>query len=134
MKKIVITLVLCFVMTAVTAGVMYPFTSKQKQQRFNHLTEQLRCLVCQNETLATSTASLAKDLRDQVYEMVRAGVSDQAIKHYLVKRYGDYVLFEPPVEKKTWVLWYAPFGLLVLGGLIVLGVVRSKKISNRDRA
>lgn len=89
------------------------------EKRMVGLAENLRCLVCQNESLASSHAELAEDLRREVRELIQKGMTDQEIKDYLVARYGDFVLYEPPVKSFTLLLWLGPFGLL-LGGLGVL--------------
>ena len=89
------------------------------EKRMVILAEELRCLVCQNESLASSHADLAQDLRREVRELIQKGMSDQEIKDYLVKRYGDFVLYKPPVKGFTLLLWLGPFALL-LGGLGVL--------------
>ena len=89
------------------------------EKRMVGLAEELRCLVCQNESLASSHAELAEDLRLKVRELMQKGVSDQEIKDYLVARYGDFVLYEPPMKSSTLLLWLGPFALL-LGGLGVL--------------
>jgi cytochrome c-type biogenesis protein CcmH len=102
----------------------YPFANPQQAQRFTQLTHHFRCLVCQNEDLAASSASLAMQLKDDLYQQVNAGYSNQAIQDYFVNRYGDFVLFKPPVAKRTWVLWYAPWAFLLLGGLVVWWRVR----------
>jgi len=98
---------------------LYPFATVQKEQKFQKLTEQLRCLVCQNESLADSTATLAQDLRTQIYQKVKQGETSHEIVQYLVARYGDFVTFRPPVNKLTYVLWYGPYVLLLL---VVLGI------------
>jgi cytochrome c-type biogenesis protein CcmH len=87
------------------------------EARLNKLAEELRCLVCQNESLAGSRADLAQDLRREVREKMRQGMSDEEIKTYLVQRYGDFVLYRPPVKSTTWLLWFGPF-LLLGGGLV----------------
>jgi len=87
--------------------------------RVRTLTEQLRCLVCQNQTIADSNAGLAIDLRQQVIQQVRAGRSDTEIKQYMVERYGDFVLYDPPFSTTNAVLWVGPFVLLILGLLLV---------------
>lgn len=110
---------------------LYPFANPVKQAQFSRLIDQLRCLVCQNENLADSEAKLAQDLRQQVYNMVQAGKSDQAIKQYLVNRYGDFVLFKPPLNQQTLILWFAPFALLVIGGLLVINILRKRSKSAR---
>lgn len=89
------------------------------EKRMVGLAEELRCLVCQNESLASSHAELAEDLRREVRELMQKGMSDQEIKDYLVARYGDFVLYEPPVKGFTLLLWLGPFALL-MGGLGVL--------------
>jgi cytochrome c-type biogenesis protein CcmH len=84
------------------------------EARLTKLAEELRCLVCQNESLAGSRADLAQDLRREVRQKMREGMSDEQIKAYLVERYGDFVLYRPPVKSTTWLLWFGPF--LLLGG------------------
>lgn len=95
------------------------FSSEAEQQRFNELTEELRCLVCQNQNLADSDAPLAHDLRHEIHAMMEAGNSDEEIKQFLIQRYGDFVLYRPPVQGNTLILWFAPVALLLLGGLAV---------------
>ena len=97
--------------------------------RLKRLEGQLRCLVCQNQTLADSNADLADDLRHEVRELALAGKSDDEIKTYLVARYGDFVLYNPPVKPLTWMLWFGPFALL-LGGAAVWWLV----LRRRERA
>lgn len=89
------------------------------EARLNILAKELRCLVCQNETLADSRADLALDLRREVREKMRQGLTDAQIKTYLTQRYGDFVLYRPPVKGTTWLLWFGPFLLLiaVIGGI-----------------
>jgi cytochrome c-type biogenesis protein CcmH len=96
------------------------------QARFETITKQLRCLVCQNESIADSNVELAGDLRRQVREMLVAGKSDDAIFDFMTDRYGDFVRFNPPLERKTLLIWGAPFIMLLLGGLIVYRVVRHR--------
>ena len=102
----------------------YPFDDQQLSQRFENLTHRFRCLVCQNEDLAASGAGLAMKLKDDLYQQLNEGETDQEIQSYLVKRYGDFVLFEPPVVKRTWVLWYAPWFFLFLGALVIVWRIR----------
>ena len=85
------------------------------EARLHRLSNELRCLVCQNETLADSRADLANDLRREIREMMKAGKSDREIKEFLVARYGDFVLYRPPVKSTTLVLWVGPFALLAIG-------------------
>lgn len=92
------------------------------------ITQVLRCLVCQNQTIADSHADLAIDLRNEVREKLVQGMSDQAVIDFMVQRYGDFVLYRPPVKATTWLLWFGPF-LLLIGGLAFLGL----KLKQRAR-
>lgn len=85
------------------------------EKRVQALTEQLRCLVCQNQTIADSHADLAIDLKNQVREKLAQGMSDKDILAYMVDRYGDFVLYRPPVKSTTWLLWFGPFFFLIAG-------------------
>jgi cytochrome c-type biogenesis protein CcmH len=96
------------------------------QARFEHIAGQLRCLVCQNESIADSNVELAADLRRQVREMLVAGKSDDAIFDFMTDRYGEFVRFSPPLESKTLAIWGAPFIMLLLGGVIIYRVVRQR--------
>jgi cytochrome c-type biogenesis protein CcmH len=89
------------------------------EKRVMALSEELRCLVCQNQTLADSHAELAIDLKNQVREKLASGMSDGDVINYMVERYGDFVLYRPPVKGITWLLWFGPF-LLLIGGIAVL--------------
>ena len=89
------------------------------EKRMISLAENLRCLVCQNESLASSHAELAEDLRREVRELIKKGMTDQEIKDYLVARYGDFVLYDPPMKSSTLLLWLGPF-ILLLGGMGIL--------------
>lgn len=89
------------------------------EARVQRLAEELRCLVCQNESLAGSRAELANDLRREIRDMMKAGKSDREIVDFLVQRYGDFVLYRPPVKSTTYLLWFGPF-LLFAGGLGML--------------
>ena len=93
-------------------------TTDPLDARLKKLETELRCLVCQNQTLADSNADLADDLRREVRELALAGKSDAEIKSYLVARYGDFVLYNPPVKATTWLLWFGPFAMLLGGGAI----------------
>jgi len=103
-----------------------PFKDRAEEVRFQNLTRQLRCLVCQNQDLADSDADLAKDLRKQVFEMMQSGKSDAQIKEYLVARYNDFVLYDPPLKPGTWLLWFLPFALLIIGAFVVARILRRR--------
>ncbi len=109
----------------------FPFTKPHNEQRFLQLTRELRCLVCQNESLASSNAALAQDLRREVYQMIEAGKSNKEIIGFLVKRYGDYVLYLPPVVRMTYLLWFGPLLLLVVGAIVLLVFVRHRSAEAR---
>jgi len=100
--------------------------------RLKALESELRCLVCQNQTLAESNAPLAEDLRKEVREQALAGKSDDEIRAYLVARYGDFVLYKPPVEPVTYLLWFGPFVLLVAGALIWWTLLRRRAQMPRE--
>ena len=99
----------------------------KQQESYETLTKELRCLVCQNQTIADSNAELAGDLRRQVYEMLQQGQSEQDIIRFMTDRYGDFVLYKPPFEGKTSLLWIAPVVFLVMGLMMVFFVIRRKK-------
>jgi len=111
-----------------------PFRDHAEEVRFQHLSAELRCPMCQNETLADSNAPIAHDLRRQVFEMMQAGKSDDEIKAYLVDRYSRFVLYSPPVEPSTWLLWFGPLVLLVAGGIVVAIQVRRRARQTPDAA
>jgi cytochrome c-type biogenesis protein CcmH len=96
------------------------------QARFERITKDLRCLVCQNESIADSNVELASDLRRQVREMLTAGQSDDAIFAFMTDRYGEFVRFNPPLEAKTLLIWGAPFIALIVGVIIIARVVRRR--------
>lgn len=98
----------------------YVFAAKEQQQQFAALTQELRCLVCQNETIADSNAPLAKDLRQQVYQQIIAGKDQATIKQYLVERYGQFILFKPTFNTSTLMLWVFPFLFILLGFIYLI--------------
>lgn len=104
-----------------------PFKDRAQEQRFQQLTAQLRCLVCQNENLADSDATLARDLRHQVFAQLQAGRSDAQIKQYMVDRYSAFVLYDPPLAPGTWLLWFGPALLLLGGAAMVLATLRHRR-------
>jgi cytochrome c-type biogenesis protein CcmH len=102
------------------------FQSAEQEARYTRLTTELRCLVCQNQNLADSDAPLAQDLRREIWEMMQSGQSDEQIKTFLVERYGDFVLYRPPLQPNTLALWAIPGVLLFAGAVIVFFVVRGR--------
>ncbi len=140
--------VLCFsIFLACTAGPAAAIISPDEmlddpalEARARALSKDLRCLVCQNESIDESDADLARDLRKIVRERLVAGDTDQEVIGYLTARYGDFVLLNPPVKPLTWALWFGPVVLLVLGGLAAWAVLRPRAkpapapLSNAERA
>ncbi|MDD5328603.1 MAG: cytochrome c-type biogenesis protein CcmH [Sulfuricella sp.] len=120
---------------AVQAGEAKPLAQDPVlEQRMIKLSEDLRCLVCQNESLAGSHADLAEDLRREIREQMRAGKSDEEVVAYLTQRYGDFVLYKPPVKPLTWLLWFGPFALLAgaAGGFYVYFKRRGERLSDES--
>jgi cytochrome c-type biogenesis protein CcmH len=96
------------------------------EQRMLRIASELRCLVCQNQTIADSHSGLAEDLREEVRVMLRKGQSDEQVVAFMTDRYGDFVRYRPPVKASTWLLWFGP-GVLMVGGLVALWVVLRRR-------
>lgn len=127
MKKILI-LLFCLLPTFSYAGEAKDLAADPVlEKRMIGLAENLRCLVCQNESLASSHAELAEDLRREVREQMAQGKSDQEIMDYLVARYGDFVLYKPPVKSYTVLLWFGPFALLLIGTGVLVFQLRKRR-------
>jgi len=107
----------------------YQFKDEVERERFRGLTEELRCPKCQNQNIADSNAPIATDLRREIFRMLEEGRSDKEIVDFLVMRYGDFVMYKPPLDSRTWLLWYGPFGLLGLGAIaLCVLVLRRRKV------
>jgi cytochrome c-type biogenesis protein CcmH len=135
MKRFLLALLLCLVSLPVFAQAIQ-YRDEAEEKRFRALTEELRCVMCQNQSLADSSAPIAHDLRLEIIRLMREGKSDAQIKQYLVERYTDFVLYKPELKPMTWLLWFGP-GLLVLGGAVVIVVIvrrRSKDASDATPA
>ncbi|HEX5756523.1 MAG TPA: cytochrome c-type biogenesis protein [Arenimonas sp.] len=104
----------------------FDFRDAAEESRYRALAAELRCVMCQNQSLADSDAQIAADLRRQVLALMREGRSDDEIKAYLVERYSEFVLYKPPVRPHTWLLWFGPFVLLLAGGVALILVVRHR--------
>ena len=128
-KVFLAVLTLALMVPAFAGSEPLVFTDAGQEARYQKLTLELRCLVCQNQNLADSDAPLAQDLRQEIYNMMQAGRTDDEIKQFLIDRYGDFVLYMPPVKSNTLVLWLMPAVLLFGGALVVLLVVRKRKLS-----
>ena len=103
---------------------IYQFDNTDQQDRFHRLTEELRCPKCQNQSIADSDAEIARDMRERTARMIREGRSDQEVVNFFVDRYGDFVSYRPPVNERTAILWMGPLGLLLLGVLAIVLLVR----------
>jgi cytochrome c-type biogenesis protein CcmH len=114
---------LCWFMLAMAAQDLYPFDNNQDKAQFARLTQEVRCLVCQNQSIADSNAPFAADLRAEVYRLIGLHNSDAEIKAHLTQRYGAYVLLQPPLASQTWVLWATPLGLLLLGFAVLYRII-----------
>lgn len=121
MKRLALIILLAMLALAASAQ-WIEYRDRGEEQRFRALTEELRCVMCQNQSLADSNAPIAHDLRLEIIKLMREGKSDEQIKQYLVERYTDFVLYKPQVKPMTWLLWFGP-GLLILGGAAVIAVI-----------
>ncbi|MFC6841532.1 cytochrome c-type biogenesis protein [Xanthomonas theicola] len=102
------------------------YRSAAEEARFHALTAELRCVQCQNQSLADSHAQIALDLRREVLALMQQGRSDAQIKRFLVERYGEFVLYRPQLESRTWLLWFGPLALLGAGALVLVRIVRRR--------
>jgi cytochrome c-type biogenesis protein CcmH len=107
----------------------YQFDTPKMESDYNQLVNELRCLVCQNQNLSGSDAALARDLRRETYEMIKAGKSQQQVIEFMVARYGDFVLYRPQFKSNTYLLWLGPFLLLILVLILILRRFRSSSVA-----
>lgn len=122
LRRVLAALALAIAGLAAAAVDPLPFADETERARFNALAAELRCMVCQNQSLADSDAPLARDLRRDLFELIRDGRSDTEVKAFLTERYGDFVLYRPPLDRRTWWIWFGP-ALLVLAGLATVVVI-----------
>ncbi len=127
MKHLAIIFLLLFTGLAFAIGEYRTFDNPEQQKVYENLTSELRCLVCQNQTIGDSNAELAADLRRQVYEMLEQGKSKQEIIQFMTDRYGDFVLYNPQFKAKTGLLWLGPVAFLLIGLVTVFLLARIKK-------
>src|SRR6267143_7030273 len=128
MKPVALLVLLLFVPLFVAAREAKPMADDPAlEQRVMNLAQELRCLVCQNETLADSRADLAEDLRTQIREQMKAGKSDKEIITFLTNRYGKFVLSRPPVDPTTYLLWFGPFVLLLAGLALLFRYLKQRR-------
>jgi cytochrome c-type biogenesis protein CcmH len=128
MRLLLLTLLLVVGAGAYAAGVeVREFASPEQEARYKHLIAELRCTVCQNQNIAESNAELATDLRRKTYELIKQGQSDQQILDYMVERYGNFVLYRPPLTAGTLLLWVGPFLVAAFGGFLLLRVLQKRR-------
>lgn len=113
---------------AFAAKQTFDFHNLEQEQRYQKLVKELRCTVCQSESIYESNAAFAADVRTKVYEMVQDEKTDDDIVNFMVERYGDYISFRPALQKNTWVLWFAPLLMLLLGVGIWRSVVANRRL------
>ncbi len=134
MLKLILSLLFALLASSSMAGEAQPVAADPVlEARVQALSEELRCLVCQNQTLADSHAELAVDLKNQVREMLQKGLSDKEVINYMVTRYGDFVLYRPPVKGTTWVLWFGPFVLFAVAlGALFFKIRQRRQMAVRE--
>jgi cytochrome c-type biogenesis protein CcmH len=130
----VLLIAMMVVLTPAYAGpvITYEFESDEQEALFNKLSDELRCLVCQNQSIADSNADLAKDLREEIYGMLQQGKSEEEIVDFMVARYGDFVLYNPPMKPVTWVLWFGPAFALLAGFVFVARIMKQQKTGREN--
>ncbi len=131
MRVIWLAMLFLFSITPLSAATLaeYKFDDPSKEADFRAIIEEMRCLVCQNESLAGSNAELAVDLRNEIFDMMKAGQTKDDVIGFMVARYGDFVLYNPPVKPSTYPLWFGPLFLFLIGAVLLARAVTRKKQS-----
>jgi cytochrome c-type biogenesis protein CcmH len=124
---LVLVLLIAAIVPATAAVEILDFDNPTDEARYKRLIAELRCTVCQNQNLADSNAELARDLRNKVYTMIRDGKTDEEIYAFMVQRYGNYILYRPPLKTSTALLWVGPFLIMGVGVAVLLNVVRRRR-------
>lgn len=124
MKRIILFILFLPMLCGATVKEIYPFTNAVDENRFMHLTQEIRCIVCQNQSIADSNAKIAKDLRQKIFHMINMQQSDQTIKKYLHDRYGSFIFFNPEVNKFTLFLWLFPLAIIFIFAIIICNRLR----------
>lgn len=132
MRLSLLSLICLLYLTPLQAATLaeYTFEDSAKHDEFRAIIEEMRCLVCQNESLAGSNAELAVDLRNEIYEMLKNGQSKDEIINFMVARYGDFVLYNPPVKPSTYPIWFGPLIVFLIGGVVLFRIIRRKNQSS----
>ena len=126
LRTLLAALCLAWATTGLAGMEEFDFSGNVDEDRYKELIAEIRCLVCQNQSLADSDAELAHDLRKEVYDLMQTGQDNGQIVDFMVARYGDFVLYSPPVKPSTYLLWYGPFVLLAIGILFLIKTVRQR--------
>jgi cytochrome c-type biogenesis protein CcmH len=132
MRFVCLALLLGAAVPAFAVAYEKAFDDPAMQARYEHINRELRCLVCQNQTIADSNATLAQDLRREVREMMVAGKTDEEIRTFMIERYGDFVLYRPRMTMGNFLLWAAPVLLLLLGTFVGIRVIRNQTAQMKD--
>jgi len=141
MIRLILIVILLFASAQTSARISaYEFENAEQESIYNELVDELRCLVCQNQTIAESNAELAQDMKRKTHELVMQGKSKEEISDFMVQRYGNFVQYKPPVTSTTYLLWTGPFIILFIGLFILLKIIRNRKVekprelSDNDRS
>lgn len=128
-KRCLLAIFFFLCLTSVHAAIdPFDFESTEQQQRFRHLTNELRCPKCQNQSIGDSNAPIAQDLRQEVYRLMTVEqADDQQIVEFMLARYGEFVLYTPKLEAKTILLWFGPILLLLIGGLVLIRILKKNR-------
>lgn len=127
-RLIGLTVLLCLSLPALAGGIeLRDFDDPVTEERYRDLTASMRCPLCENQAIDDSDAPISADMRERVYQLLQDGKSDTEIIHHMVQRFGDYILYNPRLEQRTYLLWGLPVGLLVLTGVVVTLIVRARR-------
>ncbi|NLW04921.1 MAG: cytochrome c-type biogenesis protein CcmH, partial [Pseudomonadaceae bacterium] len=129
-KSLMVLLLVLFASTSYAAIEIYDFTDSSYQARYKDVGGKLRCPKCENQSIADSNSPSAYDMRQELYRLLEEGKTDAQIYDFMVNRFGDYVLYEPPMRKDTWLLWYLPPILVVLGLVLAFYLAASRRSAN----
>lgn len=129
LRRVLLGLALLCATGAAIAIDPLPFRDAAEEARFRALAAELRCVLCQNQSLADSNAGIAQDLRKEVFGLMREGRSDEEIKDFLTERYSEFVLYRPRMEPRTWLIWFGPAAVLLAGALAIVVIVRRRSRS-----
>lgn len=128
-RKLILIFMLIVPALSFAAKENFTFKSPDQDTQYHRLIEEFRCPKCQNANLAGSDAPIAQDLKQKTYELVQAGQSDQEIRAYMVTRYGDFISYKPPIKPSTWLLWFTPPSLLIVGAMTWLLRTRRRRVA-----